>query len=48
MKEYRCPICGQLLFKGIISKSNIEIKCNRCKKIIKIEDYKIEQIATNN
>lgn len=48
MKEYRCPICNQMLFRADIKESNIEIKCNRCKKIIKIEDYKIEQIATNN
>lgn len=47
MKEYRCSICGQLLLKGNIENSNIEIKCCRCKKIIKIEDNKIEQIATN-
>nr|WP_321027012.1 Com family DNA-binding transcriptional regulator [Clostridium neonatale]DAW06021.1 MAG TPA: 50S ribosomal subunit [Caudoviricetes sp.] len=46
MKEYRCPICNQLLLRGYIKDSNIEVKCCRCKKIINIEDNKIEQIAT--
>lgn len=44
--EYRCPICGQLLFKGSLEKGQIEIKCNRCKKIIEFEKNRIEQIAT--
>lgn len=45
--EYRCPICGQLLFKGNLEKGEINIKCSRCKKIIIIEKNRIEQIATN-
>lgn len=33
LKEYRCPDCGKLLFKGDIHVAVIEIKCKRCKKI---------------
>ena len=46
MNEYRCPICNQLLFKGNLKEGNIQIKCQRCKKIINFEDNEIEQIAT--
>ncbi len=35
MKEIRCPNCNQLLIKVDICIG--EIKCTRCKKIIKIE-----------
>ena len=40
--EQRCPVCNQLLFKGNIEVGNIEIKCIRCKKLIKIERNRIE------
>jgi phage FluMu protein Com len=36
MKEIRCPKCNQLLFKGNVE-GDIEIKCIRCKQIIKLE-----------
>lgn len=36
MKEIRCPKCNQLLLKADICIG--EIKCTRCKKIIKIND----------
>ena len=36
MKEYRCKHCNKLLFKGKYFRI-IEILCNRCKKINKIE-----------
>ena len=35
MQEYRCPHCNKLLFKGNF-KGTIEIKCPKCKKIVKI------------
>lgn len=35
MKEIRCPYCQKLLFKG--NSANVEIKCQGCKKIIKIK-----------
>lgn len=34
MKEVRCPICNQLLLK--VKYLNGEIKCTRCKKLIRI------------
>ena len=36
-KEYRCPDCHKLLFKGLLIESEIEIKCKRCQglKILK-------------
>ncbi|PIS05173.1 MAG: hypothetical protein COT81_02430 [Candidatus Buchananbacteria bacterium CG10_big_fil_rev_8_21_14_0_10_42_9] len=38
-REYRCPDCNKLLFKGILVDSDVEIKCKRCNelKIIKGE-----------
>ncbi|MBN1779048.1 MAG: Com family DNA-binding transcriptional regulator [Candidatus Buchananbacteria bacterium] len=38
-KEYRCPDCDKLLFKGLLVDSSVEIKCKRCKdlKIVKGE-----------
>lgn len=35
MVEIRCPKCNQLLLK--VEKCKGEIKCLRCKKIIRIE-----------
>lgn len=35
MKDVRCPKCNQLLLKADYCKG--EIKCTRCKKIVKIE-----------
>jgi PAS domain S-box-containing protein len=37
LEEYRCP-CGKLLFKGIVLKSFVEIKCKRCGEIISFGD----------
>lgn len=38
MKEVRCDKCGKLLFKVLknIENGQIELKCYRCKKIIKV------------
>ncbi|MBN1071507.1 Com family DNA-binding transcriptional regulator [Clostridium botulinum] len=36
MNDIRCPKCNQLLFKSNIE-GQIEIKCVRCKNIIKLE-----------
>lgn len=33
MKEFRCPHCNKLLFKGNF-KGKIEIKCGKCKHIL--------------
>ncbi|WP_115641055.1 Com family DNA-binding transcriptional regulator [Clostridium putrefaciens] len=35
IEEIRCPKCNHLLLKADYIKG--EIKCNRCKKIIKLE-----------
>ncbi len=44
MKDIKCPNCKQLLLKADICKG--EIKCLRCKKIIKIElDPKTERVT---
>ncbi|OGY48072.1 MAG: hypothetical protein A2840_01900 [Candidatus Buchananbacteria bacterium RIFCSPHIGHO2_01_FULL_47_11b] len=32
-KEYRCPDCDKLLFKGLLIDSEVEIKCRRCRTI---------------
>lgn len=42
MKEYRCNKCDKLLFKGYFT-GIIEIMCNRCKKIIKINAERLER-----
>ncbi|EGT3613173.1 Com family DNA-binding transcriptional regulator [Clostridium perfringens] len=34
--EIRCPCCNQLLLRASITLGKLEIKCCRCKKIIKI------------
>lgn len=42
MKEIRCPNCNQLLIK--VKNANGEIKCTRCKKVIRIiieDDFNI-------
>lgn len=38
MKEYRCKHCNKLLFKGKYF-GIIEILCNRCKQLNKIEEH---------
>lgn len=41
MKKIKCPLCGQtLIFADFI---NAELKCSRCKKIIKIYKEKSEE-----
>ncbi|MDO8521488.1 MAG: Com family DNA-binding transcriptional regulator [bacterium] len=29
-KEYRCPSCNKLLFKGLLVDSEVEVKCRGC------------------
>lgn len=29
-KEYRCPTCNKLLFKGLLVDSEVEVKCRGC------------------
>ena len=36
MKEIRCPLCGWLLFVAR-GEGEVEIKCTRCKKIVKVK-----------
>ena len=33
LREYRCPKCQKLLFRGLLIDSQIEIKCSRCREI---------------
>lgn len=40
--EYRCD-CGQLLFKGLLFDSTLEIKCRRCKKILGLKENPLAQ-----
>lgn len=42
MKEFRCKNCNKLLFKGNFT-GIIEICCNRCKKIVKINTERLER-----
>ena len=45
IKDIRCPNCNQLLLKAEVVKG--EIKCLRCRKIIKIDTSKTELRATH-
>lgn len=36
MREWRCPCCQRLLFRGSIVK--LQIKCPRCKSVTVLED----------
>lgn len=33
LHEYRCA-CSRLLFKGVVERGHIEIKCRRCSDIV--------------
>lgn len=46
MIQYRCDKCNKLLFKGKYE-GTIEILCNRCKKLNKIECQKNENTSLN-
>lgn len=35
--QLRCPECGAMLGKGNYPKGGIEIKCRRCKRIIRFK-----------
>lgn len=35
LQEYRCD-CGKLLFKGLLVKGIVEIKCKRCQDIKRV------------
>ncbi len=30
LKEYRCPECRKLLFRGLLVEGEVEIKCRHC------------------
>lgn len=34
LKEYRCPNCNKLFFKGDLLHGTIEIKCKNCKQFV--------------
>ena len=38
MKEFRCPYCNKLLFR-YKEVTIIEIKCDRCKKILECREH---------
>lgn len=33
LKDYRCPVCNKLFFRGKIIEARIEVKCRNCKLI---------------
>lgn len=37
MCEVRCPSCNKLLFMAV-GKYKIQIKCNKCKKIVELQE----------
>ncbi len=37
LSEFRC-VCGQLLFRGFLNDSFLEIKCKRCKKVVSVSN----------
>lgn len=46
MTEIRCPKCNQLLLKADVCIG--EIKCTRCKKIIKIKIDRVSNTTKNS
>lgn len=32
MREFRCPVCRRLLFKGEIVR--VQVKCPKCRKLV--------------
>lgn len=36
-KEYRCPQCQKLFFKGLLFEGEIEIKCKACHTLTTIQ-----------
>lgn len=46
MKEIRCPKCNQLLLKADICIG--EIKCTRCKEIVKIKIDRVSNTTKNS
>lgn len=46
MREIRCPKCNQLLLKADICVG--EIKCTRCKEIVKIEIDRVGNTTKKN
>lgn len=43
MIEIRCPVCNHLLIKANICKG--EIKCMKCRKIIKIDTNNKDRVS---
>jgi phage FluMu protein Com len=48
LKEYRCPHCRKLFFKGDMEEGIIEIKCKNCKNIHKIDVSETKFLTVND
>ena len=46
MKEIRCPLCDMLLMKA--SLIDAEVKCKKCKNLVRIRRYTQSQLLTAN
>lgn len=44
MKEYRCPQCRKLLFKGLLVEGSVEIKCKHCHALSSVEASRFERL----
>jgi phage FluMu protein Com len=44
-KEYRCPACDKLLFKGLLVDSEVEVKCRGCGNLHSFSGVPKEQLV---
>lgn len=42
-KEYRCPTCHKLFFKGMLVEGEIEVKCRSCHELSTLAATKGEE-----
>lgn len=42
MKQWRCPVCSRLLFKGTIVR--VQVKCPRCRSLTLLEDDAVKLV----
>ena len=45
IKEYRCPYCNRILFKGNVKKINMA--CQHCQKLIRADEHELLNIQTD-